>query len=74
MLHNTVATDSHIGSTIAGTVGGTLLAVTTIHTENIVNTIILATIGATTSFLVTIGVKYIWYKFIFPEKKDKKNG
>ena len=69
--HNPVTTDSHIGSTIAGTVGGTLLAVTSIHTENIVNTIILATIGAVTSFLVTLGVKLIWYK-IFPEKKDKK--
>mgnify|MGYP001562907835 FL=1 len=72
MLHNPVTTDSHVGSTIAGTVGGTLLAVTTIHTENIVNTIILATIGATTSFLVTIGVKYIWYKYIFQDKKNKK--
>ena len=72
LQHNPVTTDSHVGSTIAGTVGGTLLAVTTIHTENIVNTIILATIGATTSFLVTIGVKYIWYKYIFPDKKDKK--
>ena len=71
MLHNTV-TDSHIGQTIAGTVGGTLLAVTTIHTENIVNTIILAGIGAATSFLVTIGVKHIWYKYISPEKKNKQ--
>ena len=65
------STNNHVGSTIAGTVGGTLVAVSAIHTENIVNTMILAAIGAATSFLVTVGVKYIWYKYIFPEKKEK---
>jgi hypothetical protein len=62
---------NHLGGTIAGTVGGTIVAVSAIHTENIVNTMILAAIGAATSFLVTVGVKYVWYKYIFPEKKDK---
>lgn len=63
---------NHAGGTIAGTIGGTIVAVSAIQTENIVNTMILAAIGATTSFLVTIGVKYVWYKWISPEKKDKK--
>ena len=72
MLHNTFTdTTNHMGGVIAGTVGGTIVSVAAIQPQSIVNTVILAGIGATTSFLVTMAIKYVWYKYIFPSKKEE---
>ena len=63
---------SHIAGTVAGTLVGTAVAVSAIPSSaTIYTTMILASIGAGTSFLVTVGVKYVWYKYLFPEKKGK---
>lgn len=46
--------------TAAGTLGGTLLSVfATIQTGDITKTIILATVGAVVSFLVSLGLKWL---------------
>ena len=48
-------------SMIAGTVGGTLLSVfATVQPEDIVKTTVLAAIGAATSFLVSLAMKWIF--------------
>lgn len=50
---------SHHG-TAAGTVGGTILSIfASIHSGEVTKTIILATIGAIVSFLVSLGLKWI---------------
>ena len=48
--------------TTIGTVSGTALALVAIPTQTILATIICAVIGATTSFLVTMGLKTLWAK------------
>jgi len=58
-------------STVIGTAGGTLLAVFSIPTSTIVATVILAIIGATTSFVVSILLKEVYLYF---KNKIKKNG
>jgi mannitol-specific phosphotransferase system IIBC component len=48
---------SHHG-TVAGAVGGTLLSIfASIHSGDVTKTIILATVGAVVSFLVSLGLK-----------------
>jgi hypothetical protein len=48
------------GGTVAGTAGGTLLTLfANIHSEDIVKTAILATIGATVSFTISLFLKWI---------------
>ncbi|HLV40000.1 hypothetical protein [Xanthomarina sp.] len=48
-------------TTIIGTVSGTILSIlATFDIQDIIKTIILAAIGATVSFLVTKGLKWIW--------------
>lgn len=50
---------SHQG-TAAGTLGGTLLSVfATIQSGDVAKTIILATVGAVVSFVVSLGMKWI---------------
>ena len=50
---------SHHG-TAAGTVGGTLLSIfASIQSGDITKTVILATLGAIVSFLVSLGLKWI---------------
>lgn len=50
---------SHHG-TAAGTAGGTLLSiVVTIQSGDITKTIVLATVGAVVSFLVSLGMKWV---------------
>ena len=58
-------------STVIGTAGGTLLAVFSIPTSTIVATVILAIIGATTSFVISILLKEVYLYF---KNKIKKNG
>jgi len=58
-------------STVIGTAGGTLLAVFSIPTSTIVATVILAIIGATTSFVVSLLLKEVYLYF---KNKIKKNG
>ncbi len=46
--------------TKAGTVGGTLLTiVANIKSEDVLKTVVLATVGAVVSFLVSLGLKYL---------------
>ncbi len=45
---------------VAGTAGGTLLTIfMNIHSEDIVKTIVLATIGAVVSFAISMAMKWI---------------
>lgn len=49
--------------TIAGTVGGTILAIIPqLDTADVVRTLILATVGAVASFFVTQLCKWLWAK------------
>ena len=53
--------NSNDNTTIIGTVSGTILSIlATFDIQDIIKTIILAAIGATVSFLVTKGLKWIW--------------
>jgi mannitol-specific phosphotransferase system IIBC component len=48
------------GGTVAGTAGGTLLTIfANIHSEDIVKTAMLAVIGATVSFTISLLLKWI---------------
>ena len=58
-------------STVIGTAGGTLLALFAIPASSIVTTIVLAIIGATTSFVVSLLLKEA---YMYIKKKFKKNG
>jgi len=56
--------NSNDNTTIIGTVSGTILSIlATFDIQDIIKTIILAAIGATVSFLVTKGLKWIWGKW-----------
>ena len=51
-------------TTLIGTLSGTILSIfATFDLQDIVKTIILAAVGATVSFLVTKGLKWIWGKW-----------
>jgi uncharacterized membrane protein (UPF0136 family) len=51
-------------TTKAGTIGGTLLSVfANLHAEDLMQTIILAFVGATVSFCVSVFLKYVKNKF-----------
>jgi len=51
-------------TTVIGTVSGTILsAVAMFDAGDIIKTIIMATIGAVVSFLVSRGLKWIWGKW-----------
>jgi hypothetical protein len=55
-----MAIPSNHHGTAAGTLGGTLLSVfASIQSGDITKTIILATVGAVVSFLVSLGLKWI---------------
>jgi len=48
-------------TTLIGTLSGTILSIiATFDLQDIVKTIILATVGAVVSFLVSRGLKWIW--------------
>jgi hypothetical protein len=49
-------------STPISTIGGTILALITIPSTTIVSTIIIASIGAITSFFVSLALRKIWNK------------
>ena len=49
-------------STAIGTAGGTLLSVLAIPNSTILATVVLAAIGAVTSFFVSVFVKWLWKK------------
>jgi hypothetical protein len=61
-----MAGTNHIeGGTITGTIGGTLLAVViNISTQDISETIVLGTIGACVSFIVSMTLKHLLRKFL----------
>jgi len=49
------------GMTLAGTLGGTFLTVLgNIPLADVSRTVAMAAVGATVSFLVSLGLKYIW--------------
>jgi hypothetical protein len=51
-------------TTLIGTLSGTILSiVATFDLQDIVKTIILAAVGATVSFLVSRGLKWVWRKW-----------
>jgi len=51
-------------TTLIGTLSGTILSIiATFDLQDIVKTIILAAVGATVSFLVSRGLKWIWGKW-----------
>jgi len=51
-------------TTLIGTLSGTILSIiATFDLQDIVKTIILATVGAVVSFLVSRGLKWIWGKW-----------
>lgn len=54
---------THGGAT-AGTVGGTLVTViANIQSADVIHTAVLATIGATVSFVISVVLKKVWRKF-----------
>ena len=55
---------SHHG-TAAGTAGGTLLSIfDTIQSGDVTKTIVLATVGAVVSFVVSLGLKWVTKKVL----------
>lgn len=51
-------------TTTIGTISGTLLSVAaTIDLQDITKTIVLAAVGASVSFLVTLFLKWVWRRF-----------
>ena len=58
-------------STAAGTAGGTILSIVAIPSSTIISTILIAVIGATVSFFVSLLLKKIFgsEKTIKPRKK-----
>ena len=58
-----MANGSTQGGTLAGTAGGTLLTlVTSLHPEDVVRTLILASLGAVTSFFISLLMKWLMKK------------
>jgi len=50
-------------TTAIGTISGTFLSVfASFDTQDVVKTVVLATIGAVVSFLVSKGLKWVWGK------------
>jgi hypothetical protein len=55
-----MATPSNHSGTIAGTAGGTLLSLfASVHSEDIVKTVVLALTGAVVSYAVSLGLKWL---------------
>lgn len=50
--------------TIIGTIGGTLLAVVTVNSSTFITTVVVAVIGSTTSFFVSLFLKWAWKKYV----------
>lgn len=62
-------------TTVLGTAGGTLLAVSAIpSTASMINTTILALIGVVVSFFASLLLKYLWAKYIIKPTIKKKHG
>ena len=59
----------HSTSTTAGTIGGTILSVIAIPSTTIITTIVVACIGATVSFFMSIILKKLW-NYINKKKDD----
>lgn len=57
------------------TAAGTVLAVVTVPTPTIQSTIVIAIIGAATSFLTSVVLKEVWKEFLtWKNKKNEKDG
>ncbi len=61
---------THHSEEVAGTVGGTLLAVLTVSSEDMLHTIILASLGAIVSFVVSMLAKKL-YNYVLNKFKKK---
>jgi hypothetical protein len=59
-------------STAAGTIGGTLLSIVAIPSSTVITTVIIACIGATVSFFMSILLKAVWLYFTKNKEKKKK--
>ena len=63
MKHKLQTMENNTG-TKAGTIGGTLLTIIyNIRTEDVVKTIVLASIGAIVSFVVSLSLKILFKRF-----------
>jgi uncharacterized membrane protein (UPF0136 family) len=61
-------THHHDSTTALGTVTGTVFTVAaTIDTQDYLKTVILAIIGATVSFVVSLLLKWMWKRIISPK-------
>ncbi len=50
----------HSNSTVMGTAGGTFLSVLpNLHSEDVLKTVVLATVGAIVSFVISMTLKYL---------------
>jgi len=62
--------NSNDNTTFIGTISGTILSIiATFDLQDIVKTIILAAVGATVSFLVSRGLKWLWGRWA--KRRDK---
>ena len=51
---------NHSNHTLMGTAGGTFLSVMpNLHSEDVLKTVVLASIGAVVSFIVSLALKYL---------------
>jgi len=51
-------------TTLIGTISGTILSVLAMFdTKDLIKTVIMATVGAVVSFLVSRGLKWLWEKW-----------
>jgi hypothetical protein len=54
---------SHSNSTLVGTAGGTFLSIVpNLNSEDLIKTVILATVGAVVSFSISVLLKYLFKK------------
>lgn len=58
-------------STAAGTVGGTLLSIVAIPSSTMITTVVVACVGATVSFFMSLLLKNAWLYFIKKREKCK---
>jgi hypothetical protein len=55
--------NSHCNSTLVGTAGGTFLSIVpNLNSEDLIKTVILATVGAVVSFSISVLLKYLCKK------------
>ena len=54
---------SHTNSTVVGTAGGTFLSIVpNLNSDDLIKTVVLATVGAVVSFSISVLLKYLFKK------------